>query len=220
MKVNIVTSGFPHGFTDDFITEVDRYLSSRKLFVFIASDFRIHSKTKLYHDRFLRMFREKGIVFDQSCIIDCEIQPEQAAECIHRADVVWLAGGPTLKQIAHLREYGLIEALQRRDGMTIGMSAGSINMARRVVYARDVREDVYETAVYEGIGLVDFNIEPHLNEAGPDHLEDIRQAAQIAPIHGLHDDAFILELGGTMRIYGKYKLFDERRDGGPNISLI
>jgi len=158
----------------------------------------------------MEVFRAGGIAFRAYHIVDEKVAPEQAREWIADANLVRLAGGPTLTQIANIRFYGLIEPLCERDGLTIGMSAGSINMARRVVYARDVREDVFETSVYEGIGLVEINIEPHLNEADEEHLADIREAARIAPILGLYDDAFVVVRNGRVAIHGTHEWFDER----------
>lgn len=210
MKVNFVTSGFPHGLTDDFISEIKKYLVSQKSFVFVASDFNRHARTKHYLEIFLRMFEEQGIVFEQAHIVDYQITAAAAVEIIKAADLVWLAGGPTLTQIAQIKEYGLVDALQKRDGITIGMSAGSINMARRVVLARDISDNVPELSIHEGIGLIDFNIEPHLNEASEEHLADIEEAAKVAPIYGLYDDSFILEIDGNMKIYGDYELFEAK----------
>lgn len=207
MKINFVTSGFPDVFTDEFITELKKHLISCKSFVFVASDFRAHDRTKHYHDKFLRLFADKGIEFEQSFIVDYEIKPDEAVRLIKSADVVWLAGGNTLIQIKHIKEYGLIPALIERNGITIGMSAGSINMAQRVVLARDDNDNIPELSVYDGIGLINFNVEPHLNEASAGHIEEIKEASKISPIYGLYDESFIEETNGEMKIFGKYRLF-------------
>lgn len=39
MKISFVTSGFPNGFTDEFMKEFRKYLTNNQNFVFIASDF-------------------------------------------------------------------------------------------------------------------------------------------------------------------------------------
>ena len=39
-------------------------------------------------------------------------------------------------------------------------------------------------------------------------MEDIAQAAEIAPIYGLFDDSFILVQDGEMQIFGDYQLFN------------
>lgn len=208
MKVSFITSGFPDGFTDEFIFELNRYLVTDIRLAFVASNFSVHERTEYYLCRFTEMFRKKGIIIEDSHIIDYTVTPQKSIELIDNADIVWLAGGPTLTQIAHIKEYGLIEALHNRNGITIGISAGSINMAKRVVLARDPNDHIPELSVYEGIGLVDFNIEPHLNEASDEHIEDIKQASKIAPIYGLFDNSFIVDMDGSIKIFGAYRLFD------------
>ncbi|MDR1630702.1 MAG: Type 1 glutamine amidotransferase-like domain-containing protein [Oscillospiraceae bacterium] len=211
MKISFVTSGFPNGFTEEFATEIKKHLVQQGHFVFVASDFQAHDKTVWYCNHFLDAFKQKGIVFEAAQVIDFEITPEAAKEHIQKADIVWLAGGPVLTQIAHIKEYDLIGALRGRDGITIGMSAGSINMARRVVLARDLNDNVPDLSVYEGIGLVDFNIEPHFNTAAPQHIEDIQEAAALVPIYALHDEAFVKDIDGNHTFFGQYQVFDERK---------
>lgn len=207
MKINFVTSGFPNGFTDEFIHELKKHLTSTENFVFIASDFSRHPITRHYLERFLTHFQHKAITFQNSYIVDFELLPEEAKKRIAEADVVWLSGGPTITQITHINDYGLVEALQNRSGITIGMSAGSINMAKQVVLARDINDNVPELSIYDGIGLVDVHIEPHLNEASEEHIRDIEEAALHAPIYGLYDESFIVDADGDITVFGDYKLF-------------
>lgn len=68
------------------------------------------------------------------------IMPDKAVKLIEEADIIVLAGGPTLKQISSIHEYGLAPALREQQGITIGISVGSINMAkRRCISQRYVR---------------------------------------------------------------------------------
>jgi len=204
MKVSLLTSGFTDKFTDDFINCVKEYYHNNGSFVLVASDFTEHSKTDRYLDVFLSMFGNSGIVFNEVHIIDDRITREKALQYIEKADIVWIAGGDTLKQIAYLKEYNLIPALQSREGITIGMSAGSINMAKRVVLAKDIDDNVPELSIYDGIGLVDINIEPHLDSASEDHMKDIYEASQYSAIYGIYDNTFIKITNDTMDIYGTY----------------
>lgn len=208
MKINFVTSGFPNGFTDEFTEEVKKYLSSNNSFVFVASDFAVHDRTNIYLDIFLKYFSDKDINFKEANIIDYKVTPAEAVSLIEKSDVVWLSGGPTLVQIRCIKEYGLIDALQKRNGITIGMSAGSINMAKKVVLAKDLNDNVTELSLYDGIGLVDFNIEPHLNTASKEHYNDVEIAAKVSPIYGLHDNAFIEDIDGSFKVFGQYNLFE------------
>lgn len=83
-----------------------------------------------------------GISFQEAALVDFTISPKEAVSLVQRADVIWLSGGPTLTQIRHIKEYRLIEPLRERDGVTIGMSAGSINMARQVFIAKDLDDGI------------------------------------------------------------------------------
>lgn len=204
MKVSLLTSGFPNGFTDDFIHCRKDYYDNDGSFIVIASDFTEHSKTDRYTDIFLSMFRDKGILFNEVQVIDDRIAQKKAVQYIEKADIVWISGGDTLKQIAYLKEYNLIPALQSREGITIGMSAGSINMARRVVLAKDLNDNIPELSIYDGIGIVDINIEPHLDSANEEHMEDIYEASHYAIIYGIYDNTFIKIINGTIEIYGTY----------------
>ncbi|MCM3034301.1 Type 1 glutamine amidotransferase-like domain-containing protein [Niallia sp. MER 6] len=203
MKVSILTSGFSNGFTDDFVKCLRQYYYNSGSFLFIASDFSGHSKTDRYTEEILNMFRNKGILFNEFQVIDDRITEKKAKQCIENADIIWLSGGDTLKQIAYLKEYKLIPFLQSREGITIGMSAGSINMAKKVVLAKDIDDNIPALSIYDGIGIVDINIEPHLNAANEEHIKDIKEASQYATIYGLYDNSFIMIVDDKIKIFGK-----------------
>lgn len=203
MKVSIFTSGFPNGFTDDFVNCLRQYYYNSGSFLFIASDFSGYSKTDRYTEDILNMFRNKGIVFNEFQVIDDRIIEEKAKQYIENADIIWLSGGDTLKQIAYLKEYKLIPFLQSREGITIGMSAGSINMAKKVVLAKDIDDNIPALSIYDGIGIVDINIEPHLNASNEEHLKDIKEASQYITIYGLYDNSFIKIVNDKIEIFGE-----------------
>lgn len=209
MKVFFLTSGFPNGFTDDFIQRLKKYCYSKGLFVFIASDFAGYSKTDKYTDLFVSMFEEKGIVFDKVQVIDNRVSKDEAIHYLEKADIVWISGGDPLKQISYIKEYGLIPSLQNRNGITIGMSAGSINMAKRVVLPKDIEDNIPELSIYEGIGLVDINIEPHLDTENKKHIEDIYGATEYATIYGLLDNSFIEVVDESTEFYGAYIQYEK-----------
>lgn len=214
MRVSILTSGFPNGFTEDFINCIKEYYHNNGSMLFIASDFDEHSKTDKYLQVFLTMFRENGVVFNEVNTIDYRTSKEKALEYIENAEVIWLSGGDTLKQIQHMKEYNIIPALQKREGITIGMSAGSINMAKRVVLARDINDNILELAIYEGIGLVDINVEPHLDSASEDHMKEVYEASQYGTIYGLYDNSFIKIVDDSMDIYGIYFKYENGENVG------
>jgi dipeptidase E len=209
MKVNFLTSGFPNGLTTEFTLELNKYLPVNPSFVFIASDFSQPQRTQYFLDVLIQSFRDKGLVFKTVHTIDFHVTPETARELIYEADVIWIAGGPTLKQINYIKQYELIPNLLNRNGITIGMSAGSINMAKRAILVEDTDDNV-KTEIYEGIGLVDLNIEPHLNYASIDHIKNIEKLTMNETIIGLYDNSFIVLSDDKQEYFGKFKLFQKK----------
>lgn len=204
MNVSILTSGFPNGFTDEFIKCIKEYYGNNGSFVFIASDFEEHSKTDKYVGVFLNMFEDNGIIFEKVHVIDNRVTKEEAMKYIESAEIIWLSGGDPFKQISCLKDYSLIPVLQNRKGITIGMSAGSINMAKKVVLAKDENDNIPELSIYDGIGLVDINIEPHLDSASEEHIKEIYEASMYSTIYGIHDNTFIKVVNDSIEIYGEY----------------
>lgn len=203
-----LTSAFNEGFTDDFREQFYRHWNGGGRFLYIASSFDAYETNEHYGGEMLEKFAEIGVELEPE-FLDYRVSPEEAADLIASADVIFLAGGNTLRQMEYFREYSLREAFAhtREDAVIIGMSAGSINMADRVVLARDIEDDTPELSIYEGLGLVSVNIEPHLNLGREDHMEDIAQAAAVSPIYGLYDGSFILVQGDDMQVFGNYQLF-------------
>lgn len=203
MKINFVTSGFPNGFTGAFLAELQKYLPSQGRLVMVASDFSAHEKSKRYLEEYVRDFFSHGISFSEAALVDFSVSRQEAVSLIQKADMVWLSGGPTLTQIRHIKEYGLVGSLREREGVTVGMSAGAINMARRVVVARDPGDDIACLSEYEGIGLVEFNIEPHFAAVERERMDDVLEATRAAgDFYGLYDGSFIVECGGVLQFFG------------------
>lgn len=199
MKVSILTSMFPKGFPPEFAERLQKLIAVRNRFVFVASEFeQDHKKTDGYCDFFLDMFGERGITFDTACVIDCRMDRETARHAAASADVLWLAGGDTQAQYGYLHVYGLIPVLRERDGITIGMSAGAINMGKTAVCTAACGHT--KPAIYQALGLVDMSVEPHFN---PEHIsEELISLSKEYPIYGLCDGSAVICAGDEVTYTG------------------
>ncbi len=117
MKACFLTSGFPVGFTNEFIHELKKYLAPINHLAFVASDFSVHEKTMKYKELSVQWFADCGILFESVIVVDGCITSEEAIHALRASNVVWLSGGPTLTQIADIKRYGLITALCERNGV-------------------------------------------------------------------------------------------------------
>lgn len=203
--VKILTSEFPNGFSDDFIRLLKTYIKTGMNFVFVASEFKmIHEKTDLYCDNILKMFSDCGITFDSVNVIDSRMAKETTKDTVRNADVLWLAGGDTPTQFGYLESYGLIPYIREQKGVIIGMSAGSINMAKTAVCTLTCGHD--ELEIYEALGLVEFSVEPHFDKENI--TEELIELSEEYPLYGICDDSAIIYTEDNICYIGDIFLID------------
>lgn len=205
-KINYVLSG--PAFKEDFDEELTKLIAKdaekATKIVFIASSFDKHEDTDKYVNIINNWFNSINIVFKEIGVIDNRISTTEAINLINNTDIVLLMGGDTLKQIKSIKEYNLIEPLNNREGITIGISAGSINMAKHVVLAKDESDNIPATVCYEGIGLTNINIEPHFDFINIEHNRDIFEASSHGKIVCLPNPSFIRIEDNKEEYYGPY----------------
>lgn len=204
MSTYILTSMFPNGFNPQTAKLFDDLIERREAFAFVASEFEmIHEKTDKYYRYFLALLADVGIRFTKSYVVDGRMTPEEAIKAVAEADVVWLAGGDTPIQFAYLQKYGLTDIIRRHSGTIIGMSAGSINMAKNAICTLTCGHK--EQLIYPAIGCVDISVEPHFNANNV--TDELIALSQEHNIYGVCDDALIIHRNGNTSFYGDvYKL--------------
>ncbi|PPK43674.1 Type 1 glutamine amidotransferase-like domain-containing protein [Clostridium algidicarnis] len=207
MMVKILTSRFPNGFPDDFSKLLRKYIKAGMNLAFVASEFEnIYEKTDWYCNHFLKMFSDCGITFGSVDVIDSRMSREIAQDTVKNADVLWLAGGDTPIQFAYLGSYGLIPYISKHKGVIIGMSAGSINMAKVAVCTLTCKHSKLE--IYEALGLVEFSVEPHFDK---DNINDeLLVLSEKYQLYGMCDDSAIICTEDNTLYIGDIFLIDNR----------
>lgn len=208
--INYLLSGMDKekGFTSIQTKYLKQDIKDANVITFIASTFSNIEKSNKHLEIMLTWFKNIGITFKETYLINDLVNPLNAQEYIDKADVVFIMGGDTLEQIKNINKYGIIPNLQNRKGITIGISAGSINMAKNVVLARDIDDNIPEHSFYEGIGLVDINIEPHFDLNNIFHNKDIIEISKNNQIICLPDESFI-RIEKNIDIIGDYYMYDK-----------
>lgn len=87
---------------------------------------------------------------------------------INDSDVLYLIGGKPEKLLQVIEEKELVSSIRNYPGLLIGYSAGALAFCEDCILTKD--EDYPETLVLKGLGLVDFSVEVHYNEASDDEL--------------------------------------------------
>lgn len=189
---------------DEIIDFINENLKTEKKIAFIASTFEAFDKNDYYSQKLLEAFQEKNMCFDENYIIDNRCSNDEMIRNINDSNIIFIMGGDTLEQIKNINKYNLKEYINSNDKIVIGMSAGSINMAKKVVLAKDEEDNIPELSIYNGIGITDLNIEPHCDFKNKEHWKEIEEASQISDIIVMNDDCFIIGDNDNIKYYGSY----------------
>lgn len=184
------------------ILEEDRIIS------FVSCDFDKHNDNDKFVCKLINLFKEKNYKFKLVNIIDDRLSKKEMKNAIESSNIIFMLGGDTLNQMANINKYGLKEKI-RNAKIVIGISAGSINMAKKVVLAKDPEDNIPELSIYEGIGITDINIEPHCEFSNQTHWLELEKASTISDIVVMNDDAYII-VDKKPIYYGKYVILKNK----------
>lgn len=140
--------------------------------------------TDLGRKKFARarqQFESFGFPHVDYCDIDADMNSDQVAR-LDEYDVIYLSGGDPLRFRVNMRRSGLEDVLQRclDAGRTVvGASGGAMQLSKNVSLFRLVNTSLDEVLAghqnYQGLGLVDCEVLPHLNRFGPAFIETVRR---------------------------------------------
>ena len=147
-------------------------------------------------------FKNIDITFNKAYLIDNRVAKDLAKDYILKSNIIFLMGGDTKKQIDSVKEYDLFEILKSKEGIILGVSAGSMNQSSRVVYKNDYNNYVIED--YEGLGYIDINIYPHLDFNNIDYLKEVFEVSNYTKTVALPNDSFIRIENNNIDFVGEY----------------
>ncbi len=161
---------------NEFVDRLKACLPRNPRAVFVCSDPWARDHTCHWGADTVAAFSLAGMAFSSYSILDGN-NVWQAEELIGSADLVLFAGGHVPTQNAFLNESGLAQILEGYDGVVMGISAGSMNLAGRV-YAQPEEPGESIDPGYEkfvpGLGLTDVNILPHYQKVKDNILDGQR----------------------------------------------
>ena len=130
-----------------------------KNIVFIPANFENMEKVNGYANIDVSWFKEIGINLNGITVLNDTMTKEEMFRSIENADIIFLMGGDTLKQNDFLMKNGLKPIIK----IVIGISAGAINLSDISLCSKDEEDGVEKTITYEGIGRINYTIEPHFD---------------------------------------------------------
>lgn len=133
-----------------------------KNIVFIPANFENMEKVNGYANIDVSWFKEIGINLNVTVLNDT-MTKEEMFRSIENADIIFLMGGDTLKQNDFLMKNDLKPIIKTFKKVVIGISAGAINLSNISLCSKDEEDGVEKTITYEGIGRINYTIEPHFD---------------------------------------------------------
>lgn len=97
-----------------------------------------------------------------------DLSTKEMVSIINDSDALYLIGGRPEKLLKLIKKKELASNIRNYPGLLIGYSAGALAFCRDCILTKD--EDYPETVVMKGLGLVDFSVEVHYNDASDDEL--------------------------------------------------
>lgn len=194
--------------TNGIVDQIKQLMTSNNGILYIAANPDDSEKIDSYAALIFSGLKLSGITFSEYFVLDNRTK-NNASEYIRKSNVIFLSGGDTYIENEFFNQIHLKELLQDFDGIIIGQSAGSINMATSV-YNSPEEGDLSEPIYFEGLGLSNINIEPHfvLDTNGFDEMEmyqrkHLLEESKKRPIYALNDGSHILETDESITVYGK-----------------
>lgn len=143
--------------------------------VFVCSHPDSHDMTCHFGADTAAAFCLAGMAFSSYTVLDGQ-NMEDAAFLIENSDLIVFAGGHVPTQNVFLHDCGLRELLEDYEGVVMGISAGSMNLADEV-YAQPEEpgeSDPEFERFIPGLGLTDVNILPHYQKVKDNILDEQR----------------------------------------------
>ena len=196
-------SGFPaHHFKDEITDVLRENLTERGKLVFISAWPEEHRRNDEDSRGMHEMFAERDMGFAAHHVIDGRTVAAEAAELVRAADCIFLMGGDPVAQMELIRDLGLVSELRESRAVILGVSAGAMNMGRRVAEIWDSK------AFYEGIGLADITIKAHYTP-GEWFVPLLKELSGEHPIVAMEDESAIFINGDGQRSIGRMYRFDK-----------
>ena len=191
-------SGFPNRSFPCEIAERLRYeLLKRDSFVCISAWPADYERNDIDSANMYGLFEEYNMPFARQYVIDNRTETSHATRLIHEASCVFLMGGYPKLQLELMRNANLDIAIRNADAAVLGLSAGSINMAKRSL-------DTKESPVpYNGLGLADITVKPHFDFENQQVLSTLFQISMELPICAMEDDSAIFVAGDSISYTGQ-----------------
>ncbi|PIR66471.1 MAG: hypothetical protein COU51_03785 [Parcubacteria group bacterium CG10_big_fil_rev_8_21_14_0_10_36_14] len=188
MKLLLTSAGLENKIIRDFATSQISEFKSKTVGVIITGQ---TAEERIYIDQSLKELRDLGMT-----TISMNISKDDNFNDLAEFDMYYVCGGNTFYILDRIRKTGvdniLLKAI-KKDKLYIGVSAGSIIMAKNIKTAnvgKDGDDNEIGLKDISGFNIIPFHFFPHYDETEKEAVEEFYKTEQ-EPIMALTDDQAI-----------------------------
>lgn len=160
----------------------------------------------------ISMFEGVNPEFCKYDLIDSRTSEDDAVELLNKADLLYLMPGDPYKQLEFLNLHTKIKSsVQNFKKVIVGVSAGTMNMAKKAYYLAD--EDYPNSQFYDALGITDITVVPHF--IPQDRTIEMIRDSFFHDIYGLPETSMITIINGEIKFTGESYHYDKG-----NITII
>ncbi|MDF2908538.1 MAG: peptidase [Herbinix sp.] len=197
---------------NNFVTQLKKYHKKGfDNFVYFPSNPITYDNNDSYANLYCKAFENSDFKFN-NCILVDNRNSSKIHEIINDADIIILGGGELPRQNTFFNNLHLKQELNYYDGIIVGMSAGSMNLADIVFDFPELDEHIGNPNFLKGLGFTDINIVPHYKPTEKNYILESgldAWATYVLPhsnkikIYALVDGTHILIQNNHAEIFGE-----------------
>lgn len=197
------------GFNDEIKKLLNKELKDCKSLVAIAASESVEKSYKYFNGGedslgAKGMFGQLDVSINNYYLIDVNSTKEEIIDCIDKSDIVYLMGGDPFVQLKLLNTIDYKKLF--KDKIIIGVSAGSMNLAKYAYYSKD--DDYPVTQFYEGLDIVDITIDPHFDINNEEQVIEAKNSSKNHKIIGLPNESGIVVRDNNIEYIGNYYVIE------------
>lgn len=188
------------GFPKDVRDSLKKDLIDVKNCTLICTKPKSFDRNDNYKKRMIRDLLEVANIKKVS-LLDDRVNASEGIKILNSSDLIYLIGGDPIKQLDYIKKNHYDESIKNSNCILIGTSAGAVNLTKTAYYSKD--DFINKSFFYEGLGIVDFTIDPHFYETDIEILNEFKKFNKIHKIYGLDNDSGIRIKGKDIKVLGK-----------------
>lgn len=154
----------------------------------------------------IKMLKDCEIYISNACLIDNRNVKMIDKNILINSDIIYFMGGDPLLQNEFVINNDLLETIKKSDAFIIGVSAGSMNLAKNTFIPK--YESNPKAKFIKGFDMCDISIIPHFDINDILQVEEAKENAKTNPLIGLPNNSAVFINEDKIEYINDFYLYD------------